>query len=257
MPEPADQPTPSLQPAESLQPVQSLQPRQTAPVQASSRLVLQPTIGPISLTQFYPFVLADPLTKRAELRAIKASHGVYTPALDYWRLLRLQIISHHRYTPGRGLDALDTAIELAHASREANYRLAVSNYRRFVGRRWVEWLGRPMRSLWEAGDLAVRVNPELWISIDGEPFVVKLYLRSDPRWALDQRLANPMVYLLQRFHGRLGRPLVFDVLRGRAFGLTRADVDYESLLQAQAAAFVSLWRSEHTPTPDEEAPLAA
>ena len=92
--------------------------------------------------------------------------------------------------------------------------------------------------------LQVRVNPELHVTINGEPHVVKLYLKADSKWALTQRSANPLAYLLHSCHGHLGTPLVVDVLRGRAFGLTRQGFDYESMLRAQAAAFLSLWGSE-------------
>lgn len=196
------------------------------------------------MTQFYPFVLADPVTKRTELRTIKLTQGTYTPAVDYWRLLRLQIVAHHRLAPGPGLDALDTAIELAHPSRTPNYRLAVANYRRFVGRKRIEWLGRVDPVVHDVGGLEVRVNPELWVAIDDEPHIVKLYLRCHPKWALDQRLANPLVHLVHRCHGELGTPLVLDLMRGRSFGLSRSGVDYDGLLRAQAAAFLSLWDSE-------------
>ncbi len=202
---------------------------------------------PISLTQFFPFVLADSIGKRAELRAIKRSIGSYSPAVDYWRLLRLQIMSFHQFeqpVDSAKSDALDHAIELAHPDRVVHYRTAITNYRRVFGRKRVEWIGRPRRGMWLADGLQVRVNPELHLTIDGEPHVVKLYLKADRRWALSQRTANPMAYLLHACHGHLGTPLVVDLMRGRAFRLTRHGVDYESLLRAQAAAFRSLWESE-------------
>jgi len=200
--------------------------------------------SPISLNQFFPFVLADPMAKRTELMAIKRTLGLYTPAVDYWRLLRLQIVAHHQFKPGPGLDALDRAIELAHPDRKDHYVTAVTNYRRFLGRKRVEWLDKPRRGIWLADELAVRVNPELHVTINEEPYVIKLYLKSDPKAALNQRTANPMAYLLHSCHGHLGKPLVLDLMRGRAFGLTRQGFDYESMLRAQAAAFLSLWGSQ-------------
>ena len=199
---------------------------------------------PISLNQFYPFVMADSLAKRAELRSIRRTRGIYTPAVDYWRLLRLQVVAHHQFRPGPGLDALSTAVELAHPDRRQHYGAAVAGYRRFLGRKRIEWLGTPRRGVWLADELRVRVNPELHVTINGEPHVVKLFLKADPKWALTQRTANPLAHLLHHCHGHLGRPLVVDVLRGRAFGLTRQHVDYDALLRAQAAALVSLWASD-------------
>lgn len=200
--------------------------------------------APISLNQFFPFVMADSMAKRSELMNIKRTQGLYTPAVDYWRLLRLQIAAHHQFKPGPGPDALDTAIELAHPDRRAHYVTAVAGYRKFLGRKRITWLDKPRRAIWLADELQVRVNPELHVTINGEPHVVKLYLRADPKWALTQRTANPLTYLLSNCHGHLGRPLVVDVMRGRAFGFTRQGFDYESMLRAQAAAFTSLWGSE-------------
>ena len=200
--------------------------------------------SPVSINQFFPFVLADSMAKRSELGAIKRTQGLYTPAVDYWRLLRLQIAAHHQFRPGPGPDALDTAIELAHPARKAHYSTAVAGYRKFLGRKRIEWIDKPRRGIWLADELQVRVNPELHVTINGEPYVIKLYLRSDPKWALSQRTANPLAYLIDSCHGHLGKPLVVDVLRGRAFGLTRQGFDYESMLRAQAAAFLSLWGSQ-------------
>jgi hypothetical protein len=213
--------------------------------------------SPISLNQFFPFVLADSLAKRRALLAAKRTGSLPTPAVDYWRLLRLQIAAHHQFAPGPGLDALDTAVELAQPDRKVLYTTAVANYRRFLGRKQVEWIDRPRPVVWLADELAVRVNPELHVTIDGDPHIVKLHLRADPHSALSQRTANPLAWLLHTCHGHLGRPLVIDVLRGKAFGLTRQGYDYDSMLRAQAAAFVSLWRSQEPGSASPGEPGAA
>ncbi len=202
---------------------------------------------PVSLSQFYPFVLADSLAKRSRAESIRRVHAMPSPAIDYWRLLRLHVVAHHqlaadpRPEPPGATDPLDAAVDLAGPERHHLYERAVANYRRFLGRSRVEWIDQPRRTIWTAGRLKVRVDPELHVTIDGDPHVVKLYLKADPALALTQRTANPLVWLLTDGHGHLGRPLVLDLLRGRAFGLTRPTLDHEALLRAQAAAFVSLW----------------
>lgn len=205
---------------------------------------------PVSLSQFYPFVLADSMAKRSRTEAIRRVHAIPSPAVDYWRLLRLQIVAHHqiasspRPEPVDAVDPLDGAIELAGPDRVETYTRAVTNYRRFLGRKEIEWIDQPRRAIWLADRLKLRVDPELHVTIAGDPHVIKLYLKADPKLALNQRTANPLAWLLQNCHGHLGRPLVLDVLRGRAFGLTRHGGDHESMLRAQAAAFVSLWDVE-------------
>ncbi|MEL6985821.1 MAG: hypothetical protein AAFO29_25555, partial [Actinomycetota bacterium] len=205
---------------------------------------------PVSLSQFYPFVLADSMAKRSRAESIRRVHAIPSPAVDYWRLLRLQIVAHHqiasspRPEPADAVAPLDGAIELSGADRIENYTKAVTNYRRFLGRKQIEWIDQPRRAIWLADRLKLRVDPELHVTIDGDPHVIKLYLKADPKLALNQRTANPLAWLLQSCHGHLGRPLVLDVLRGRAFGLTRHGGDHEATLRAQAAAFVTLWEGE-------------
>lgn len=205
---------------------------------------------PVSLSQFYPFVLADSMAKRSRTESIRRVHAIPSPAIDYWRLLRLQIVAHHqiasspRPEPADAVAPLDGAIELAGTDRLENYTQAVTNYRRFLGRKQIEWIDQPRRAIWLADRLKLRVDPELHVTIDGDPHVIKLYLKADPKMALNQRTANPLAWLLQNCHGHLGRPLVLDLLRGRAFGLTRHGGDHEATLRAQAAAFVSLWEDE-------------
>jgi len=176
------------------------------------------TGSPLSMSQFFPFVFADSTRKRTEM-------------------------AHHQFHPGPGADALDIAIELAHPSRKERYRQCVANYRRFVGRKKIAWQGEPRRGMWLASGLLVRVNPELRLGINGKPYVVKLYLKADDKAALSQRTANPILHLLDECHGDLGEPMVFDLVRGRAFTRTRANHDFEPMLRAQAAAFVSLWQN--------------
>jgi hypothetical protein len=208
-------------------------------------LVDEPVVeAPISINQFFPFVLAPASAKRDELRSIKQTIGMYTQAVDYWRLFRLQVAAYHGYRAGPGPDALDAAVELAHPDRRHHYEAAVEQYRQLIAGASIEWIGAPRRAMWLSEGLQVRVNPELHLNLDGEPHVVKLYLKAHPRWALNQRSANGLAYLLDQTHGHLGRPLVFDVLRGRAFRYRASRVDEELALQEQAATFVALWRAE-------------
>jgi hypothetical protein len=190
------------------------------------------------MDRFLPFLLADSEAKRAEL--VGAGDE---PEADWWRLLRLQIAAHHQFG-GHGDPAgpgpLDDAVELARADRRVHYRQAVEAYRRCLGGRTVQWIDRPRRAMWLGDQVALRINPELHVTINGEPHVVKLYCKADPRWALNQRTANPMAWLLHHGHGHLGRPLVIDVVRGRSFGLTRPGLDYDELLRAKTAEFAAL-----------------
>lgn len=200
-----------------------------------------PPDGPISLSRFAAFLQADGQDKAAEVAMIRREHGLYTPAIDYWALLRAQIVAHHQYPPSPDGGALDAAVELAPSDRQWQYARAVAEYRHFLAGRAVALIGRPRPALWVSQGIQVQVNPELHLTIDGGPVVVKLYLRSPSAQALSSDVAETLAQLLDVTHAHLGLPVVFDVLRGRLFGPPRASDPAMARLRTEAATFASIW----------------
>ena len=196
----------------------------------------------ISLTSFVDFAMKAGVPQLTEARRIYKQYAVdgYAPAGDYYRVLRDSIVDLHR--GGRPKNDLDAIVGPGlPANRRDNYREMIRAYKRFLGRKSVEWF-EPPSGAWRQGVLQVRVNPELGLDIDGTPFVVKLYFKSDP---LPKNRALSVTHLMETTLRRRCRNEetmgVLDVKRGKLIHPTLPDPDLELLLRAQANAFLSIW----------------
>ncbi|MEM9134907.1 MAG: hypothetical protein AAGE88_21365 [Actinomycetota bacterium] len=210
--------------------------------------------GPLSMSRFAAFLQAAASDKAAEAAMIRREQGLYTAALDYWALLRSQIVVHHQYPPNDGRGALDAAVELAPIDRQWQYARAVAEYRRFLTGRRVALIGQPRPALWLDRGVQVQVNPELQLVVDGDPMVVKLYLRSPSAQALSPGTADALAHLLDLTHGHLGLPVVFDVFRGRVFGPPRLAGPATVRLRDEARALAQLWSELDGHAPTERLP---
>lgn len=101
----------------------------------------------------------------------------YHPATDYYRNFRNALIEVH--SSGKGRNALDGIVpSLTDQKKIHNYRELVDAYKKFWGRKNIEWFNPP-RGSYLYNEVEVTVNPELGLVIDGRPTVVKLYLKGD------------------------------------------------------------------------------
>lgn len=128
--------------------------------------------------------------KLTKVAAIK-NRPPYAPALDYYRPLRMGIINTH--VQARDRDALDPIIDSAHIKKVANYREIIAGYKRWWGRKQLQWFDPP-RGIYQHGEIEVNVNPELGLSVDGERIVIKLYCKDDP---LTKLRVDPSLALME------------------------------------------------------------
>jgi len=138
----------------------------------------------ISLTEFVDFVIKSGTQRITEVKRLKAQHAKgYHPSRDYWRKLRDGIVDMHQQgRPKRTLDAL--VAEITDGNKAKNYPVVTAAYKKWLGRKEVAWF-QPARARWEYQDLAVRVNPELGLDINGAPHLIKLYFK-DPKLTTDR-----------------------------------------------------------------------
>ena len=98
---------------------------------------------------------------------------------------------------------------------------------------------------WVSGDLTVNVRPELALTINGQPVIVKLWF--DVTQALTKPHADPLLQLLDATHGvgagKTATPAVLEVIRGKLFKKTRDVPGLEALLRGEAACFISMWNA--------------
>ena len=193
----------------------------------------------ISLTTFVDYVYANPSSHIGLVaREKKRYEEGYHPTRDYYKVLRDGIESLHQ--SGGPKTDLDTLLQSAHPPRLQNYIQCIDGYKRWWGRKTVEWIDDPGTARWTSGTLEVIVNPELLLEVNGDRFLIKLYFKSD-------KLSKPRIdALLHLIDIELGSLLaatsgILDVRRGRLITPTRTIPHIDALLAAQAVSFATLW----------------
>lgn len=129
-----------------------------------------------------------------------------------------------------------------HDNRLGPYASALDGYRRFWGKQNVELIAPLTPATWSHDRLRVRVNPEFLLRINGKPTIMKLHLKA--RQPLNQRLANPLIYLLEAGFGSTDKSIaLLDVHRGKLWTGGKKRSSMEDVLRMQAAAFLVGWES--------------
>jgi hypothetical protein len=195
----------------------------------------------ISMTSFADFVVCDSLGQFSKVRAIhKQYEREYFPGADFWSRFQEGVESLLR---GDGKPAdLDEIHQTAKNNRGSQYDSACKGFRKFWGKQKIELVSTPKVATWDHGRLQVRVNPEWILRINGELVVVKLHLKKN--LLLNQRLVNPLLYLLnQKFGSPVGGPRVaiLEVHQGKLWTPGKSRRDLDPVLHMEAAAFVAGW----------------
>lgn len=197
------------------------------------------------MTTFIDFVVATPGSKVGEVRdARKLYSREYNPAIqDPYGELREAILSMHR--EGRPTSSLRTVLAGATDRMRPHWEACVDGYSRWVGHKKLVLLPNPKPVKWTSGDLNVRVNPELGMSVNGEPHLIKLYLKADK---ISKVRIYSVLHLLQQTFPTRGTIGILDVRRGKLF-TPPVPASIGPLLHGEAAAFVEIWRQLDGPAP--------
>jgi hypothetical protein len=107
--------------------------------------------------------------------------------------------------------------------------------------------------MWTAGDLDVRVKPEVALMIDGKPTVIKLYFKADE--LTRPRVQASIGVMEAELAGAAKAGTRFGVLDVRAGKLLLADgrwtaADTQILIKGEAWSFAEIWTTskEHSST---------
>ncbi|NEU70905.1 hypothetical protein [Spirosoma agri] len=193
----------------------------------------------VSLTDFVDFVICSGGKRLTKVKEIKA-RGEYEPQGDFYRGLRKGIQDIHQ--GGYSKMSLDLLSMPSNENKAAMYSLMVEGYKKFWGTKQVEWQD-PIRKNWYYRELAVRLNPELYLLIDRMPHVIKLHFRKDERLTKDKVCA--IVNLMEEeLTPHLPDDVIFGVLDVAKGLLCRKDSrrsNLNLLIRSEADAFISLW----------------
>lgn len=193
----------------------------------------------ITMTTFVDFVSATGTARLTKVRQAKQFYGApWAPERDFYKPFRDRVDDLFN----AGWDAQKLRESLAGVTdpkKVDNYEECREGLTKWVGRKTITALPA-RRSTWTGGALQVSVNPELHVEIDGKPYLIKLYMKSD---ALSKPKANTSLHLLGKKAAAGTTVGVLDVRRSKLFVPTVNIAGMDALLKAEATALVSLWEA--------------
>ena len=198
------------------------------------------------MTTFVDFVLAHGTPRVTVVKNAKARYQeVYARDNDFYGPLRSFIVAAAQ----QNLNSMDTvaSIPSARGNRNAHklkaYEACIAGYKKWHRRKaivWCEKLGSKS-PIWTRGRLVIRVEPELRVSINQTPHMIKLYCEEDR--PSKQRLAT-MFHLLKQSDRTKQLQVsvgILDIRRGRLHRPIREVPGLEELLTGEVAAFQKMW----------------
>lgn len=193
----------------------------------------------ISATTYNDFLLA---AGTARLTVVRKAYGRYTKPYrqreDFYRPVREAIKGLHR--SGRDRSQLRALVADVDERRREHFDACVDGYAKWIGRKRIMWFRTPERVIWQAGELAVSIFPELGLSVNGTRYYIKLHATSAP---ISQRKANILLQLVAKaVPDDAIKPAVLDVRRSRLFTSTAVSADLDIVLRSEALSFVAMWR---------------
>jgi hypothetical protein len=197
----------------------------------------------VSLTSFLDYIAASGTTRLVRVRDAKNQYEQgYAPERDFYGPLRKRIVQ--TFEEGWNSARLDELLaEVDDPKKQQHYAACRKGIRKWAGvsgKKSYEW-AEPKRAIWKTGDLEVNVSPELWVAVDSEPEIVKLYFKADP---LSQQRVTLALYLLEKTVGKHGAVGILDLQQGKLFRRTKQPPEgVDLLLASEAAGFVTLWDS--------------
>lgn len=200
----------------------------------------------ISLTEFIDFMVATGTSRLTKVRQAKCREP-YDPRTDYWKPLRDGIVAFHNPANTKGkAQYFNELVAAAHPSKVNAYAEVSDNYKKFLGRKTITKL-TVERSTWTHGNLTVRINPEIFLNIDGSRKLIKLYFKQDP---LSKAKTDAILTLMSHALPATARVDEYAVYDGRHNRLIRAAAPAAALMvliRAEAAAYESIWDATGCP----------
>jgi hypothetical protein len=191
----------------------------------------------VSLTTFLDFTAATGSGRISELRQAKKRYAQdYSPAKDYYKFLREAI--EECFEQGWSAGALKATLSTLPDSRKAEaFEECCQGLTKWVGRKSVTALPKS-RARWSSGGLTVRINPELYLNIAGKPHLVKLYFKAEK---ISKQRVDVALHLLNNRAAKGTTAGILDLRRSKLYVPTVVKPGMAALLNAEAAAFTSLW----------------
>lgn len=189
----------------------------------------------VSLTTFVDFVSKAGTPKATVVRRWKES-GDYEIVTDFYKRVREAIVEYHKN--GTAIDATFPGCD---EKKLPHFDNVLAGHKKWVHRKALKWFAPPTE-VWQCGRLGVSINPELGLSVDGIPHLIKLYFKGD---TLARSRVNIITQLMTSALAGVAPKhcvmAVLDIRNARLFSGQGNDSRLEAQLKAEAAYWNALW----------------
>lgn len=193
----------------------------------------------ISLTDFVDIVSKSGTPKATNVAKVK-HRPQYEPANDFYKPLRDRIAETHRNDlPLKNFDKL--LLSLNDSKKIKNYPDVVKGYIGWCGKKTFQWFDPPSDFFAQHG-IAVSINPELGLIINGQPHLIKLYFKSEPLARNRIDIATHLMEVCLRKHCQADELMaVLDVRESKLFSPKVPIPSLSATLDAELAYIAALW----------------
>lgn len=195
----------------------------------------------ISLTDFVDFVIATGTSKLTKVRQIKR-RPKYHPSFDHWKILRDGIVEFHGAGNGDRAFFDSLLAGMTDGAKRITYQPLVTNYKRYLGRKSITPEPSTQHITWKYKDLEVRVNPELRLTVNEKPLVIKLYFKAAKPTA---NRIGIIQLLMKHALPASGEPVIYcllDVNHNKPYSNADPSDDILPLLYGEAESFLTMWK---------------
>lgn len=227
----------------------------------------------VSLTSFMDFIYKTGTPKLTVVRNYKNSE--YSPAFDFYKQLREAIIEFHANSSYSSKEYFDKfLLTVSDNKKISNYNQVIKGYKKFLGRKKIDWF-EPPKAVFSYRTLSVNVNPELGLVIDNQPYLIKLYFKSNEAKKrellkayvqgneedkikkfealykdgfLKKNQADIVNHIMKNAFQHVELPskcsfAVLDIKSPKLYELTNFEEDNLLLIQSEAAGWIEYWNN--------------
>mgnify|MGYP006902746727 FL=1 len=146
----------------------------------------------------------------------------YDPATDYYKRFREAVQTLH--AEDKPKNELANLIGELPANKHENFARMIEGYKKFLGKKEVEWLS-PKREIWKHGNLEIPINPELYVKLNDQKHLIKLYMKAEK--PSKDKVASILALMK---HTISGRGMIYSVLDVRNSKLYTYDTAMDVLM---------------------------
>lgn len=194
----------------------------------------------ISLTDLVDIVSKAGGPKATKVAQVK-NRDDYQPGTDFYKQFRDGVIAIHK-AGGPRADLANIMLEVVEKIRVANYPTVIAGYKKWWGNKKLTWF-QPLSEIFSRDGIEVSINPELGLSINGERYLIKLYLKADK---LSKSRADLITGLMEQSLGPKSpntKMCVLDVRNSKMYIGTGTGIAFIPMIEAELAYIAKLWPS--------------